>query len=125
MGLSELQLPSAFPKIHSQVALKLLQIRDFAANLNEFVFQQVSDDFTRIAATVPQIEKLFDLLQGEAQTLHLFDKVESGHVVGGVEAKPTRCSWRRGQQGATLVESESCRLSVRFAVLRRRFGLRR
>ena len=55
MRLPVLQFSSAFPKIHSQFALKILQIPDLAANLDEFVFQKVSDGFTRIAATVSQI----------------------------------------------------------------------
>jgi hypothetical protein len=109
--LSVLDFPSAFPKMRSPVALKRLQIHDFAANLDEFVFQQVSDDFTRIAATVPQMEKLFD-------------EVESGHVVGSVGGETYPLFLALGAARRDARRSESCRLSVRLAVLPRRFGLR-
>ena len=95
---SLLEFSIALPQILGQVALQLLQFPNLASNLGEFVFQQVADLITGIAATIPQIEKVFDLLQGEAEALHLLDEVEADDVISGVETKLTGCPRCRRQQ---------------------------
>lgn len=121
MRLRVLQFPAALPKIDSQFDLKLLQVPNFAANFDELVSQEVSNLLAGIAAVFPQIKKLFDLLQREAKTLHLPDKVEASNVVGAVKPKSSCCARYRGQQRAALVEPDSvdtqCRPQRRLADL--------
>lgn len=90
-GSSRPEFSVALPQIQSQFALKILQFPNLAANLNEVVIQQIADLFTDVSATIPQLEKLSDLLQGEAKTLHLLEEVEADDIVGGVGPKVTRC----------------------------------
>jgi len=62
-------------EIKDQFAFQVLQVVDFASNFAEFGCQQVFDLPASMSTMVSQIEKLLDFLQGEPESLHLFDKV--------------------------------------------------
>jgi hypothetical protein len=74
-------------EIEDQIAFQVLQVVDFASNFREFGAQQALDFPASMSTTVSQIEKLLDLLQGESESLHLFDKSESCHISSGIQAE--------------------------------------
>jgi len=102
-------------EIKDQFAFQVLQVVDFASNFAEFGCQQVFDLPASMSTMVSQIEKLLDFLQGEPESLHLFDKSESCYVIRCVKAEVplgSGCSW---QQRPALVEAD--RIDAKFRLL--------
>ena len=122
-GSPLLEFPITLPQIQGQFALKTLQLQNLAANLGEFVVEQIADFFAGISPAISQIEKMFDLLQGEAEGLHLPDEVETDYVSRGVEPKLTSGSRRYRQQRAALIKpygiDSQCGTLCRLADLHR------
>jgi hypothetical protein len=108
------QFPITLLEIEDQLAFQVLQVVDFASNFGEFGTQQVLDFPASMSTTVSQIEKLLDFLQGEPESLHLFDKSESCYVISGIQpevALGSGCSW---QQRPALVEADRIYAKLRL-----------
>ena len=93
-------------KIVYQFVFQVLQVSDFASNLGKFGAEQIPDFPAGMSTTISQIEKLFDFLQGEAESLHLLDKSESRYVVCCVKPELSRCPGCSRQQRLALVEPD-------------------
>jgi hypothetical protein len=89
-----------------QFVFQVLQVSDFASNLGKFGAEQIPDFPAGMSTTISQIEKLFDFLQGEAESLHLLDKSKSGYVACCVKPEPSRCPGCSRQQRFALVEPD-------------------
>jgi hypothetical protein len=64
-----------------QFVFQVLQVSDLASNLDKFGADQIPDSQASKSTTISQVEKLFDFLPGETESLHLLDKSDSRYVV--------------------------------------------